>query len=334
MISFEQTRQRLNEGANLRDIIWENLLNTKISIGQLDPNGLCNAGCWFCPVKYEGNPPELVNQLDPFVLDDILANIRGSKVCENFNFMYTAHYNEVLLYKHFDKMLDSFATHKFGTMVLSNGTTITPAKTDLIINSPHVYDVALNIPALKKVDWARLAGFNESVHTVLLRNLDYLHEHTTTKPITVLVNCITEFFAGDLMPKGVLTTRKAAEGIVADFKDRYPKFKVIYIDALVDRAGWLESAGVLKNQRAFAPDGARVISCDHDATRGSRLFGWLHINSKGQVFLCCDDYKMVTIIGDLTKEHLDKIWLSERHIDAIMKAFTEMCLKCAHHVLL
>lgn len=333
MISFEQTRQRLNEGAQLRDIIWENLHQTKISIGQLDPNGLCNAGCWFCPVKYEGNPVELINQLDPTHLDDILANIRGARVAEGFNFMYTAHYNEVLLYKHFDQMLKLFASHKFSTMVLSNGTTITPAKTDLIMSSPIVTDIALNIPALKKLDWAKLAGFNESVHAVLLRNLDYLHEKTT-KHVTVLVNCITEFFAGDLMPKGVLTSRKASEGIVADFKARYPKFEVKVIDALVDRAGWLESAGVLKNQRAVTMPGAKVIGCDHDAHRGSRLFGWLHVNSKGQAFLCCDDYKMERVIGDLTKEHLDKVWLSERHLDAIIKSFNEMCLKCAHHVIL
>ena len=27
-----------------------------IKVVQLDPNGLCNAKCWFCPVAYGGNP--------------------------------------------------------------------------------------------------------------------------------------------------------------------------------------------------------------------------------------------------------------------------------------
>ena len=28
----------------------------KIKELQLDPFGICNARCWFCPVKYKGNP--------------------------------------------------------------------------------------------------------------------------------------------------------------------------------------------------------------------------------------------------------------------------------------
>ena len=28
----------------------------KISMAQIDPNGLCNVGCWFCPVRYAENP--------------------------------------------------------------------------------------------------------------------------------------------------------------------------------------------------------------------------------------------------------------------------------------
>ena len=27
-----------------------------IKVAQIDPNGLCNSKCWFCPVAYSPNP--------------------------------------------------------------------------------------------------------------------------------------------------------------------------------------------------------------------------------------------------------------------------------------
>ena len=39
-------------------MIKENLQKYKIHQLQLDPYGVCNAKCWCCPVRYEGNPAE------------------------------------------------------------------------------------------------------------------------------------------------------------------------------------------------------------------------------------------------------------------------------------
>ena len=332
MLDIKDMRDRLTSGADIRQLVWENLKSTKISIGQLDPNGLCNAGCWFCPVKHEGNPQGGIGQMEPDDLEAVLASIRGSTVAENFNFMYTAHYNEVLLYKHFDKMLNAFRSQGFSTMVLSNGTTMTPAKTDLVMeNSDVAVHVALNIPSLDKERWIKQAGFNESVYNVMLRNLKYLHEHTTV-PVKVLVNCMTEIFAGDVLPNGIMTPRTTALETVKQFNDQFPKFTVDLIDGLVDRAGWLTDAGVLKNQRALMLPSQQVIGCDHDLLRGSRLYSWLHVNANGDVFICCDDYKMEYKFGNLKKQSLDNVWLSHKHVDMIIAAFNSLCRRCAHHI--
>lgn len=320
---------------HVRDLIWDQLRSTKVVIGQLDPNGLCNANCWFCPVKYEGNPPEYVHQMAPEEFDLILRRIREATVVDQskFPFIFTAHYNEVLLYKHFDKTPDLFRKNRFISMVLSNGTPLVPAKTDIIMANPDVFmNIYLNIPAIERSDWAEKAGFPEKTHEILLRNLDYLHEKAKI-PIMVGNNLISEYWKDDLLSEGFYTPLERAQRIMAEFKDRWPKFQVSIADGLVDRAGALAKVNVLKNKRAIMMPGQKVIGCHHDLdTTNSRIYGWLHINSKGDLFVCCDDYEMKYKFGNLLETPLDEIWLSERHVDVLEQAFKELCMGCCHHI--
>ena len=43
-----------------------------IKVVQLDPNGLCNAKCWFCPVAYGGNPKIGQKNMDFDALKNII----------------------------------------------------------------------------------------------------------------------------------------------------------------------------------------------------------------------------------------------------------------------
>ena len=47
----------------------------KISQMQLDPFGVCNAKCWFCPVKYKGNPKEGKEVMSIELLEKIIVNL-------------------------------------------------------------------------------------------------------------------------------------------------------------------------------------------------------------------------------------------------------------------
>ena len=46
---------------------------------QLDPNGLCNAGCWFCPVSTLGNPPHQIEQMPIEVFESAIKQITELK---------------------------------------------------------------------------------------------------------------------------------------------------------------------------------------------------------------------------------------------------------------
>lgn len=309
------------------DEIRARLSDVSPHAGQIDVNGKCNAKCWYCPVKYQGNPEEFAVQMPPEQLDRILDNLRSSPlISSDFKFLYSCHYNEVLLYRYFEEMLPIFRRHGFATMILSNGTPLTPQKTDLIVaNKDVIWGVALNIPALDRNEWSQKAGLPVSMHKSLLRNLDYLHEKY---PATIQVNC-------DLNPQGQMeksmgSSKEEADAIVAAFKARYPKFSVTLLERLSDRAGRLEKHTVLARHNKAQ---GRVVGCTHSgAEKGGRVFGWLHINARGDLFLCCDDYEMEYCFGNLLAESFEEAWMSYRHVEVIASAFSAICRNCQYRL--
>lgn len=312
--------------AHDRDEIRARLSSIRLRLGQIDVNGKCNAKCWYCPVKYQGNPPEFAVQMPIEKLDRILGNLRASRLIEpELRFLYSCHYNEVLIYRHFAQMLEVLRRHGFATMILSNGTPLTPDKTDLIVaNKDVIWGITLNIPALEREDWTRKAGLPSSMHRLLLRNLDYLHDKY---PATIQINCATS--EKGMLKQGMGNSRIEGEKIASDFRERYPNFQVKLNEWLSDRAGKLDKLDVLTHRN---PARGRVIGCSHSVGEGGRIYGWFHVNAKGDLFLCCDDYEMEYRFGNLMEKPFEEIWLSDEHVDAIERAHKGICMGCQFRV--
>lgn len=316
------TQQKGPPTAVDRSEILARLADVPLRIGQIDVNGKCNAKCWYCPVKYEGNPGEFAVQMSPAELDAILGNLRASPLIPaDFRFLYSCHYNEVLLYKHFAEMLAIFRKHRFATSILSNGTPLTPEKTDLILaNKDVVWGITLNVPALDEADWAKKAGLPASRHRLLLRNLDYLHERY---PATLQINCATSHQG--MLDNAMANTPEEAEAIADAFRARYPNFRISLQQWLSDRAGKLADNAVLThNQQARR----QIIGCSHSSNEGGRVFGWVHINARSELFLCCDDFDMEYRFGNLKEQPFADAWLSEAHVDAILRSRAGICQHC------
>lgn len=156
-----------------RDAIRAQLASAPPRMGQIDVNGKCNARCWYCPVKYQGNPEEFAVQMPVADVGRVLGALRNSALIPpTFRFLYSCHYNEVLLYRHFAEMIPVFRRYGFATMILSNGTPLTPEKSDLVLANPDVFwGITLNVPALERGDWAAKAGMPARMHDLLSRNL-------------------------------------------------------------------------------------------------------------------------------------------------------------------
>ena len=60
-------------------VVKDNLSKYKITDAQIDPFGFCNAKCWFCPVRYQKNPPHAAKHMPVDVLDKILSELIKEK---------------------------------------------------------------------------------------------------------------------------------------------------------------------------------------------------------------------------------------------------------------
>ncbi|MHA2142569.1 MAG: SPASM domain-containing protein [Candidatus Thorarchaeota archaeon] len=328
-------------------MIMHQLRANRISMAQIDPNGMCNSSCWFCPVGYERNPAKGRMQMSAHLFESIIRGLtesKGSMVSYDFNGIYTAHYNEVFMYRYLPQMLEILRDYGLGTVILSNGVLLVKRFTDLILEYRDVVrGLCLNIPAAESQTWSLHTGFEEALFDVLLTNIRYFlskgSEYVKSRAFSIQMNGINEsshFARGGwldgmscietIYPKGNLRTQYRL------LKTMFPKVAIYEMPHLVDRAGILETYGVFSNRRAIEVrlkrNKSKVIGCGNGVEVGGRPFGWIHVNAVGEVFLCCNDFRFDFTFGNLREESLADIWLSQRHLDAIREAFQTICRRC------
>jgi radical SAM protein with 4Fe4S-binding SPASM domain len=305
---------------NIQESI-EGFRTIKIKGGQIDFNGICNSRCWYCPVKYEGNVKEYMINTSMKDVEIILKKIRKSSIVET-NFIYTSSYNEFILHPQLEEILTLFRKYNFQTMILSNGTPLTPERTDLILKYYDViYGVCLNIPDIDKALWSKKTGFSERTHATLMKNLEYLNEKCNYASIQVNTSI------HGVSNQGFKGSEEDNQRITRGFNERFPNLKVSVLSGLSNRASILSDYGVLEKKHYDM--NRKVVGCSHSSNEGGRVYGWFHINPKGEMFICCDDFKMKYSFGSLLSEQsFDEIWCSLNHALAVRKAQSEICLRC------
>lgn len=327
----------------------------KISQLQLDPYGVCNAKCWFCPVKYKGNPIEGKDVMSPELLEKIIKNLIDERekpnglVSKSFNGFYTAHYNEVLLYPHFEELLKLCRKYKLVTMVLSNGIPLTPEKVDILKNYQDVLSgICLNTPAFDAETWSKRSGINIRQFDKLISNIKYAVEQlpnmVKNKAFSIQINGVHDLSFGNKggwLEKGeqfptdidldvdngeLVQQKKKAEEL-------FPDVNVFTVPYLIDRAGLLD--GVISNKPAIEKNlmqnnkNKKVIGCGNGREVGGRPIGWVHVNANGKAFLCCNDYDMEVQFGDFKNQKLKDFWGSDDHIKKIEESYNTICRSCA-----
>lgn len=321
------------------------ILRSKIEKMQLDPFGFCNAKCWFCPVRYIPQPEEGSGNMPLDLMEKIFADLDAEKkkpngvVIPNFNFFTTAHYNEVLLYKHVREMFELARKYKFTTYVLSNGISLHKHNVDLISEYKDVVKhVGLNIPAFEKELWAKRSGFSEDQFDRLCSNLEYASSKLSylKHDLQIHVNGLnTSLFENNWVTKGPEFNDHKYD-IYNEHEKQYSLAKSMFPGFSVNKALIFDRSGYIKNivsNEDFAKQsmvGKRVVGCKNFGDRTSQ---WLHVNSAGKVFLCCNDYHFEYAFGDLTKQSIEEVWKSDEHIKVVEKAYAEICTGCISAVL-
>lgn len=338
--------------------IREKFAQHKINQMQLDPFGFCNAKCWFCPVKYRGNPEHTKENMSVELLEKILYNIKYEQnrpdglVSPNFAGFYTAHYNEILLYRHFEDLLRICQEFNWCFMVLSNGVPLSPDRVDLILRYPGVVNgICLNIPAFEPELWSKRAGMNQRQFDRLISNVHYamskLHDMVQRKSMSIQINGINHrsflnqggwITAGPEFPKDMdldpVTGELATQELLA--RELFPGLQIFSVPSLIDRAGSLDH--VMTNKDAIVhwlqkgDTTKKVIGCSNGIEVGGRPVGWLHVNSLGQAFLCCNDYDMDVVVGDFRTQTLRDFWGTDEHVEKIQQSYDTICRECASAV--
>jgi radical SAM protein with 4Fe4S-binding SPASM domain len=326
--------------------ILEKLKNSKIKFAQIDPFGWCNAKCWFCPVKYEPLPVEGKTVMPVELLEKIFFDLAQEReldqiVSKDFRFFYTAHYNEILLYKHLEDLFKIARKYKFHTMILSNGTTLTPERSDLISQYPDVVSgVCLNVPAFEAETWSKRAGFGIDKFELLINNITYattrLKYMTDYKGMSLQINGVDDNSFNYRISKGPNfddlnidlnpETGELAQQ-VKKAKELFPQLVVNKQSSLVNRSGLIDH--VITNKPIMmvrSKSGTKqIIGCTN---MGDRTTDWLHVNASGNAFLCCNDYNYDYKFGDFKTQSLRDFWVSDTHAQVIEKAYKEICTKC------
>jgi len=334
--------------------VHEQFQTYKIHQMQLDPYGVCNARCWFCPVKYKGNPTNGKEIMSPELLEKIIKNLIDEReksdglVHKNFGGFYTAHYNEILLYPHFEELLQICQKYRLCFMVLSNGVPLTPEKIDLIIKYKGVVNgICLNIPAFEPEVWSLRSGINIKQFDKLISNINYametLPDMVMNKSLSIQVNGITKYSftgMGGWLDKGPdFPADMNLDPIDGELMTQVKKAKELFdgvqisgVPYLVDRAGLLDNVmtnkGSIKKNLQRGNESKKVIGCGNSKEVGGRPFGWIHINASGKVFLCCNDYDMEIQFGDFKTQELKDFWGSDEHIKKIEESYQTICTEC------
>lgn len=322
-----------------REEIKENLSKFKIKNVQFDLNGFCNSKCWYCPVKYLPQPSRqnMPIKYVEKILDNIIAE-KGNIIDPNFVHIYTAHYNEIVLYPYFEDYLKLLSDRGIYTMVLTNGVGLTPKVTDIITKYKNIISgINFNIPAIEKNEWSKQTCFNIDKHDQLLTNIQYLidslPENVNNKTISVGMNGITNnsFFERggwieklNKFPEITNNTLSEQEKL---FKEKFPNLSIYTNSALLDRNGLMAENEIYSSKNGvekFIKKSTNVIGCVTD-----RIYNWLTINSFGDLFLCCQDYNQTTKFGNIVDNKISDVWFSEKHIELLYKEINSgMCVDC------
>jgi radical SAM protein with 4Fe4S-binding SPASM domain len=346
----------LHEQTNLLEIKKKSELfqNNKLKIKwvQLDPNGLCNAKCWFCPVAYEGNPKKSQKTMSIETMENILKQIdegRGDFVEPNMSVIVPFNFNEVLLYPHFEEMLKLMRKYKFKISISTNAVPLTKAKIDIIKQYPDVVGrVNLNVPSAFEEEWASFTGLNPKMFKKVIANIEYaveeLSEWTKKAKLCWMFNHVdansvdSENGWGTLLGNAPAIDLDLETGTsintINKFKEIFPEIHYYENHEVLDRLGFLDRLGIFSNKdyinRDVKKDKTKVIGCNFDGENQAEEI--LHINANGDVHLCCQDFNFESIYSNIHEKSLKEIWHSIERKKAVSQAYNTFCKECQYAV--
>lgn len=293
---------------------------------QVDPFGFCNSHCWYCPkVAYDNPKSGMAHMSRPDVdlMFEQLAACEGSIVDPKAT-IWTAHYNEIFLYRDLEYLLWKLLTINRLAYLMSNGTTLDDRAIDLVSRYRHaVHGITFNVPSADPELWSKYTGFPASMHAAVL---DGIRRLNGVVPLMVVVNgWDRNSLTTELLDRSFVTSNPVREA--KNLEALLGGVPTCANNSLVDRSGSLHALGKLSNQQYIKKNHRKdvISSCCQ-----GRFSNWVHFNSRLDVFMCCNDFDFDTVIGNLHDRPLADIWASDERAEMIrrMKSEDGLCWDC------
>jgi MoaA/NifB/PqqE/SkfB family radical SAM enzyme len=248
----------------------------------LEAHTVCNQSCYFCPVS-------IAPRENFFMPTEQYARIVGELAAyrDTIEAVFMINYNEPTADPRFVDQVRTLREAGLPPGVLTNGTGLTPARTDALLQLGGLRFLSINLSTLDTEKYAKDRGQDQL--PLVLRNLDYVKDKQLAERMDIVV-----LGTGDERHKSDL----------AAIEERFAGslFTVRYYEVM-DRAGHLEVG--------LKPAVPRQHLCGCENT-GSRPLHHLHITPRGQCVLCCEDYDEKYVVGDLNQQSVSEVLQSDR----------------------
>ncbi len=253
----------------------------RLKIVSLETMTTCNQKCYFCPVSIAPREDEAMS-------DAMFERIVGElgEFRETIEGVFLQSYNEPTLDRRFVDQCRTLFAADLPVSVLSNGSGLTAAKVDALVDSGPLRYLCINPSTLDRERYKRDRG--EDHLNLVLKNLDYAKDRPLAQDMRIVVLGI-----------GNEEHHSDFEAI----RDRFAGGRFTVDKHIVmDRAGWLD-IGLAPPERK-----QQLRGCDNV---GSRPLQHLHITPRGRCVLCCEDYDERYVVGDLTKNTIAEVLSGE-----------------------
>lgn len=243
----------------------------------LEAHTVCNQACYFCPVSID---PRKDHFMSMELYNNIVSQLAEYK--DSIESVFMINYNEPTVDKNFIEQVATLKNNGLIAAVNTNGTGLTPSRTDSIMDMGGVGFLSVN---LSTMDREAYKNDRQGDHIKnVMKNLDYIKDKKIAEIMDIAV-----------LGKGDKTHIKDFREIAEYFADSYFNVKFFTVR---DRAGYLAVGRKTGNPHK------KLKGC---SMIGSRPIQHLHINPKGEAFLCCEDYENTYIVGDLNKQTINDV---------------------------
>lgn len=282
-------------------------LSTPFSVF-IDPCGVCNFACTFCPNNHSDYEKEKRHQIMSYelyckIIDDLTEFPEKIKVLNLYCF------GEPLLNKDFSRMI-KYANDKNVAneiFVVSNAYMLTKNVADAIVEAGGVDIFRVSLEAIGSEEYSRVTCRNIDFDK-LVGNIRYLYEISRGTRLKIEIKIV------DL----ALRNDEIKAQFFEIFEDISDYIRIDHVDNI-----WpgFDSVGSKETNQRFLNENI----C-------SRPFFQFVIHSNGMVSICCADWKQETVYGDAKKDNLRELWNSGelRKLQIQMASGGRSCIKtCA-----